>query len=425
MTPAELDIDSIAAGGDGIGRSNGVVVFVPRAAPGDRVRAHIDVQRRFARGEIDSIVRPSPDRVTPECAHYVADKCGGCQLQHIGYDAQLEAKRRIVRDSLVRIGKRSVELPSIVPSPRRWRYRRKLTLTMRRAGQGDDWTIGLRPYDDPDRIFALNDCPITDERVLSVWKDVSAARRFLPDADELRGAVQMAGDEVSVVVRGGHAWPRRAEFFEAVPAATTLWWQPTHRARNLVASRGASNERDASASFAQVNAEVGAALHEYVLERARRYRPATVVDAYAGAGATAVPLASDGARVTAVEADRDAAAACAESLAPFAGGGSRSLTARVEDIIDQTLPADVVLLNPPRVGVHERVTASIAAASPAPRAVIYVSCDAATLARDVARLPGFRVASLRAFDMFPQTAHVETVCELVPASATDGEAGAA
>ena len=420
MTLAELDIDSIAAGGDGVGRSEGVVVFVPRTAPGDRVRARIATQRRFARGEIDSIVRPSPDRVTPECAHYVADKCGGCQLQHIHYDAQLEAKRRIIRDSLLRIGKRSVDLPSIEPSPRHWRYRRKLTLTMRRAGHTDDWTIGLRPYDDPDRIFALRDCPITDERVVSVWKDVAAARRLLPDADELRGAVQLAGNDVSVVVRGGHAWPRRTEFFEAVPAATTLWWQPTHRARSLVASRGVSAGRDASASFAQVNTEVGAALHDYVLERARRHRPASVVDAYAGAGATAVPLAADGARVTAVDADRDAAAACAESLARFAG--SRSLTARVEDVIDQTLPADLVLLNPPRVGVHERVTASIAATSPAPRAVIYVSCDAATLARDMARLPGFRVASLQAFDMFPQTAHVETVCELVPASEERGPA---
>ncbi len=420
MTLAELDIDSIAGGGDGVGRSNGVVVFVPRAAPGDRIRANIDVQRRFARGEIDVLLRASPDRVTPECAHYTADKCGGCQLQHVNYDAQLDAKRRIIRDSLARIGKRTVDLPAIEPSPRRWRYRRKLTLTMRRVGEGgtgDDWTIGLRPYDDPDRIFTLKDCPITDERVLSVWKDVVAARRLLPDADELRGAVQLTddGEEISVVVRGGHAWPRRTEFFEAIPAATTLWWQPTHRARNLVASRGTGGEggRDAGASFAQVNTEVGVALHEYVLHLARTYRPTSVLDAYAGAGATALPLARNGALVVAIEADRDAAAVCGESLAPFAG--SRSIAARVEDVIDQALPADVVLLNPPRVGVHERVTTSIAAASPALRAVIYVSCDAATLARDVARLPGFRIASLRAFDMFPQTAHVETVCELVPA----------
>jgi 23S rRNA (uracil1939-C5)-methyltransferase len=412
MTLAELDIDSIAAGGDGVGRSNGVVVFVPRSARGDRVRARIHAQRRFARGEIDALLVPSTDRVTPECAHYVGDRCGGCQLQHIRYEAQLEAKRGIVRDSLARIGKRAVELPAIEPSPRRWRYRRKLTLTMRRGTNPDAWTIGLRPYDDPDRIFALHDCPITDERVLAVWKEVAAARRLFPDADELRGAVQLIGDEVSVIVRGGHAWPARTEFFESVPAATSLWWQPVHRARNLVATRGAASDRGAGASFAQVNVDVGAALHAYVLDRARSYRPSTVIDAYSGVGATAAPLASDGARVTAIEADRDAAAVCAESLAPFVG--SRSVTARVEDAIEHALPADVVLLNPPRVGLHERVPAVLGAAKPAPRAVIYVSCDPGTLARDVARLPGFRIASLHSFDMFPQTAHVETVCELVP-----------
>ncbi len=142
VTLAELDIESIAAGGDGVGRSNGVVVFVPRTAPGDRIRANIDVRGRFARGEIDALVRPSSDRVTPECAHYVADKCGGCQLQHVNYDAQLDAKRRIIRDSLARIGKRAVDLPAIEPSPRRWRYRRKLTLTMRRVGEGRPATTG-------------------------------------------------------------------------------------------------------------------------------------------------------------------------------------------------------------------------------------------------------------------------------------------
>jgi 23S rRNA (uracil1939-C5)-methyltransferase len=285
---------------------------------------------------------------------------------------------------------------------------------MRRRPTESDWTIGLRAYDDPDHIFALRDCPITDERVLAVWKDVESARGLLPPADELRGAVQLLGDDVSVVVRGGHAWPNRAAFFEAIPAATSLWWQPVHRARNLVASRRAATEHDASASFAQVNAEVGASLHDYVLELARRHRPSTVIDAYAGAGATAVPLARDGARVTAIEADREAAAAAAELLAPF--DGSRSIAARVEDVIQPTLPADLVLLNPPRVGLHERVTTTLAAAS-ATRAMIYVSCDPATLARDLARLSRFRIASLRSFDMFPQTAHVETVCELVPETA--------
>jgi 23S rRNA (uracil1939-C5)-methyltransferase len=112
----------------------------------------------------------------------------------------------------------------------------------------------------------------------------------------------------------------------------------------------------------------------------------------------------------AIEADREAVAACAALLPD----GSRAVAARVEDVLAKSLPADVVLINPPRTGVHEHVAATLQNAGDAPRAVIYVSCDPATLARDLSRMPRYRIESLRAFDMFPQTAHVETVCELVP-----------
>jgi 23S rRNA (uracil1939-C5)-methyltransferase len=408
VTVAEMTIESIAAGGDGIGRTNGVVVFVPRTAPGDRVRVRLDVRRRFARGVLDELLEPAPERVDPLCYHYRIDRCGGCQIQHLRYEAQLEAKQGIIRDALTRIGKRPVDAPEIVPSERQWRYRRKLTLTMRRQ-HGGEWTIGLRPFDDPAGLFQLADCPITDERVLSVWREVMEARPHFPPGDELRAAVRVLADGASVVMEGGNAWPARAAFFAAIPGATALWWKPTHRPRMLVAQRGSST---ASASFEQVNEATGAALHEYVLERARAHRPHVVVDAYAGSGATAVPLARGGARVTAIEADRDAAAHCAAALPE----GSRSVAARVEDAVADLLPADVVLVNPPRTGLHERVSAALQSSADSPRAVLYVSCDPATLARDLSRMPRFRIASLRAFDMFPQTAHVETVCELVPGS---------
>jgi 23S rRNA (uracil1939-C5)-methyltransferase len=137
-----------------------------------------------------------------------------------------------------------------------------------------------------------------------------------------------------------------------------------------------------------------------------------VIDAYAGAGATAVPLAKDGVRVVAIESDREAVAQCAAQLP----AGSSAVAALVEDVIADELPADVVLINPPRTGIHERVAAALDAVVRAPRAVIYVSCDPATLARDLARMPRYRIASIRGFDMFPQTAHVETVCELVPSA---------
>jgi 23S rRNA (uracil1939-C5)-methyltransferase len=137
-----------------------------------------------------------------------------------------------------------------------------------------------------------------------------------------------------------------------------------------------------------------------------------VIDAYAGSGSTAVPLAKQGIRVTAIEVDRDAVAACSAQLPT----GSKAIAGRVEDVLPRALPSDVVILNPPRSGLNERVPAELERAPRPPRAIVYVSCDPATLARDLARMPRYRVASVHAFDMFPQTAHVETVCELVPDS---------
>jgi 23S rRNA (uracil1939-C5)-methyltransferase len=310
---------------------------------------------------------------------------------------------------LFRIGKRTVELPPITASPDEWRYRRKLTLAMR-SDRRSDWVIGLHPYDDPVAVFQLADCPITDARVLRVWREVMDASPHFPRADELRASVRLLDDGAAVVMEGGNEWPQRTTFFEGVPSATALWWKPAHRARTLVAQRG---NTAAGASFAQVNGRMGQTLHEFVLDRARSYKPRRVIDGYAGSGATAIPLAQAGAAVVAIEADRDASAFCASRL-PH---GSRAIPARVEDVLGDVLPADVVLLNPPRTGVHEQVSTLLERIESKPRAIIYVSCDPATLARDIARMPGYRIAALRAFDMFPQTAHVEMVCELVPESA--------
>ena len=106
MSSVELSIESIAAGGDGVARSDGVVVFVPRTAPGDRARVRMDLKKRFARGALEEVIVPAESRVQALCYHYRVDKCGGCQLQHMNYEAQLEAKRGIIRDSLARIGPR-------------------------------------------------------------------------------------------------------------------------------------------------------------------------------------------------------------------------------------------------------------------------------------------------------------------------------
>src|SRR5262249_7744686 len=298
--------------------------------------------------------------------------------------------------------------PAVRPSAAEWRYRTKLTLAMRRGPGG--WTMGLHPYDDPVGVFQLDDCPITDERVLTTWREIAQATANLPPADGLRGAVRLVPGGATVVIEGGTSWPKHAAFLEAIPSAVALWWKPDDGARRLIGERA---HAPAGASFTQVNAAVAEELRTHALARVRAHHPSTVVDAYAGIGDTATPLAESGARVVAIELDRDAAARCGARLP----AGSRALAGHVEDLLPRVLPADVVLLNPPRTGVDERVTATLARQAPPPRAIVYVSCDPATLARDVARLPSFRIASLVAFDMFPQTAHVETVCELVPEAA--------
>ncbi len=418
----DIDITSIAAGGDGVGRADGVVVFTPRTAPGDRARVRAVPAHggRLARGTLLTLLRSAPVRVEPLCAHFTHDRCGGCQLQHLQYGAQLEAKAGIVRDALTRIAHRPVTAVHVRPSANEWRYRRKLTLALRRSESGR-WIAGLHRFDAPDEIFDLEDCPITEKAVVDVWRSVMLAAAFLPDAAD-RGSVRTTDTGFAFVLEGGHRWPQVAQFAATVPALTEIWWMPTGgRRRRLTegATVHRSEHRDPStvqrtgALFVQVNAEMSTSLQAAVVARVLAYQPTTAIDAYAGTGATALALTRHGVRVTAIESDTDAARYCA-SLMP---AGSRALTASVEDVLAAQLPADVLVLNPPRQGVAPAVTSLLAGAPPSvrPRAIIYVSCDPATLARDVARLTEWRIASLDACDMFPQTAHVEAICELVPA----------
>ena len=403
---AEVTIESIAAGGDGVGRVDQRVVFVPRSAPGDVGTVEMPAKGRFARAEFRELRLASPLRVQPSCIHYVVDRCGGCQLQHIGYDAQLRAKSHIVRDAMQRIGRRQVDLPVVRASALPWRYRRKLTLALRR--RGETWFAGLHPFDDARHVFPLEDCPITHHEVLAAWRDVLTAAHHLPAVQELRGALRIEGENASLTIEGGREWASSEAFFAAVPTLAALWWAPEGQRRRRLHARDTAGAP--GASFIQVNPAVAIPLQERVIELALSRRPRRVVDAYAGLGDTAVALAANGVHVTTIELDRDAAAWSAARLPP----GSQALVGRVEQVLGDALPADVVILNPPRAGVDKRVAEILEAAHPAPAAVIYVSCDPATLARDVGRLPRYQIASLDSFDMFPQTAHVETICELVP-----------
>jgi tRNA/tmRNA/rRNA uracil-C5-methylase (TrmA/RlmC/RlmD family) len=217
--------------------------------------------------------------------------------------------------------------------------------------------------------------------------------------------VRLTGAEIVVLIRGGSEWSNAETFFTKLSRASSLWWASDVGGSTMLFER---RPAPAGTSFGQVNELVGAALHRSVVDRVAARSPRTVVDAYAGTGETAAALAALGIRVTAIEVDREAANLCASRLP----AGSRSIVGRVENVLTKALPAELVILNPPRVGLHERVTRALEAQHKRIRALVYVSCDPATLARDIARLPNYRLVSIETFDMFPQTAHVETVCEL-------------
>lgn len=396
-------IEAIAAGGDGVGRSDGLVVFVPRTAPDDVVTATISGKGHFARGSLRTVQSESPQRVSPPCPHYTRERCGGCQLQHIGYQSQLAAKQRIIADAVRRIGKRDVELPTIVASPEEWRYRTKLTLALRRRGDG--WIAGLHPFDDPGRVFALADCPITDSRVVAVWREILDASRFFPDVPALRGSVRWTTDGAIFVLMGAARWTAHESFFNAVPSLCAMYWEPKEQPRRLMGDRRLTPSP--AASFAQINPAMARLLGEYVLARVLDSAPERVTDAYSGAGDLSVALSAHGVIVTAIELDADAARWAEQRLAP----PSRAIHGRVEEKLPTATAADVVVLNPPRAGLHETVPTALEGDCRAAK-LVYVSCDPATLARDLSRLPSYSIQSMQAFDMFPQTAHVETVCVL-------------
>lgn len=420
---ALITIDAIAAGGDGVGRLEGMVCFVPRTAPGDIAQVAYVTHARFARGRVLSIVEPSHTRTDPTCTHYVRDRCGGCQLQHMSQESQKHSRQVIVQDALARVGSRNVDLPQIV-SASPWQYRTRLTLTLVRRGKR--WVGGLHPFDDPARVFALHECPIAHDSLVDAWKELQP---FLVDL-HVSGTVRLElrlvqdGGAVSVAVDADERWNGAAEWASRVVSSrsniSSVWWRASGGEYEdvMAASEFAANDR--APSFTQVNPEVARLVRQYTVQQIIAFDPRYVVEGYAGSGLLALDLAMSSVRVTVIESDAAATAIAERRLADF--GGCRVMTSTVEESLASALPADVVVLNPPRRGVDAAVTSLLTGnlsdgqtqEHEQTRAVVYVSCDPATLARDIARLPGWQIKSVRLFDMFPQTSHVETVCVLVP-----------
>jgi 23S rRNA (uracil1939-C5)-methyltransferase len=352
----ELAIERLAAGGDGVGHSDGLAVFVPLSAPGDRVRVRVtESQPRFARAEIAAVLEPGPARRAPPCPNY--GRCGGCSWRHLSESALREARVGIARAALERIAGRA-DLPAIevVASPRALGYRARARVA-HAGGRVGFRARGSREVVDVER------CAVLDPATQDALVRLRAARPRAEGETEIRGV--------------GSLLPVGERRLEVPPGA-----------------------------FFQANAALWERWVERVLELCGEGERA--VELYCGIGFYTAGLARRFARVVALEGAREAAACAARNsaaelvCAPAEAWAPRELA---------RLAPQLVLLNPPRVGCHIKVSEALAHCGA--RRIVYVSCEPATLARDLRRIgPRFRIARLVLIDALPQTHHVELVAAL-------------
>jgi 23S rRNA (uracil1939-C5)-methyltransferase len=397
---AAVEILRIAGGGDGVGRlPDGLTVFVPRTAPGDRVLLR-DIQRKrsFARARVADVLDPGPERVEPPCPHYIRDACGGCQLQHLSAAAQRDARRRIVGDALRRIGKLDVEDPPIEPAAEEWGYRTRLSL---HAVNG---RIGLRPFDRPADAFELDRCLIAHSALQELWLELKRHRPLLP-ARLIRLTLRLGRDgtrHLIATIPPGAAWQQAEQLASALAregVTATLWTADESGTVQRVAGAAAASS---ATSFEQVNPGMGSRIRADAIALLAPAVGEQVWDLYAGLGETTAQLVELGAKVSSVELDRHAV-----EWAERNGPPARRMAGPVEHSLALRPRPAGVITNPPRTGMHEDAIRQLDR-SGATR-IVYISCDPASLARDLSRLTSFRLRTCRAYDLFPQTAHVETV----------------
>ncbi|MBM4186566.1 MAG: class I SAM-dependent RNA methyltransferase [Gemmatimonadetes bacterium] len=406
-----VSIERIAAGGDGVARlADGRVAFVPRSAPGDRAWVTIGrADKRFVRARIERLEAPGPGRVDPICPHYDRDQCGGCQLQHLEPAAQATARRGILADALERIARQPVDVPPIEAAPLQWEYRTKISLAV---GPG---AIGYHRLGQAGSIVSLERCWLAAKPVDGLWQRLRATRSHLPpQTRRVVCRLDRSGGEHLIVETGpGRPWQDARRLWNALVGANplTIWWQPAEGAARAVA--GASSSYPAAA-FEQVHPAMGETVRAVAVAALGDLTGAVTWDLYAGVGdASALMLAGGARRVVSVERDRRAVEE-AERRGP---AEVERIAGQVERVIGSLPRADAVYLNPPRVGMAAAAVDGVRAA--APSRLVYVSCDPATLARDLGRfgaptgsLARYRLVSARGFDLFPQTAHLETVAVL-------------
>jgi 23S rRNA (uracil1939-C5)-methyltransferase len=422
-TRVRLTIEKLVEGGAGIGRLGGRVVFVDRALPGEEVEVEIfQVKRRFARGRTTRVLRESPERVEPPCPHFL-EGCGGCQWQNLSYEAQLRAKVEMLQETLMRIGQfQEIPLRDAVPAPRTLDYRNKFGFTQDRG------VFGMH-FLNSHRVIPIERCLIQEPLLQEIFAILVSHYPLLLRSVQGEGTVREvfvrgsgATREFLVVLRTDRTAVLTAEdlapWLEALPASVVGVIHDAGKRKSVLLGRNfywdevaGMRFRFTHGSFEQSNREQSEALLKTVLDglpgAARQ-----PVDLYCGVGFLTLSLAKRFGRAVGIECSAAAIADARVSAKENAVPDAAFLEGGVDEHLDALTDSDIVVVDPPRAGLTPRLCARLLKLRPSH--LTYVSCNPATLARDLRALVdgGYRLTSLTPIDMFPQTYHVETVAHL-------------
>lgn len=418
---ALVQVEKPIYGGAFLARVEGKATFVPLALTGEQARVRIVEERRsYATAELEAIVTPSLERIAPGCRHFGA--CGGCQYQHANYEAQLAIKQEILRETLARGGVRAPEKIDVLAGDP-WHYRNRIRLALDEAGR-----VGYRGRRSH-AIVPISECPIAAPLLVRAALSASEIPRnaqidFWPAEISLFCNQDESALLASVFIRDGasrtfdrfaQAWKERipelagAELVvegrpESTPRTVGRWGESS-----ISYQVGGFGYRVDHGAFFQVNRWLIGGLAERVTANRRG---AIAWDLFAGVGLFAKRLANQFERVTAVESAPSAASALVNNLEGTVGKCVKTDALQFLKENKKSRP-DLIVVDPPRAGLGAETT-SLLAGIAAP-AVVYVSCDPSTLARDLRALidSGYAVASLTLADLFPQTFHLETMVELL------------
>ena len=431
-----VQIDKLVHGGKGLAHDGSLAVFVEGVLPGESVRIQLErVKKGYAEGRLLEVVTPSPHRTDAPCPVY--GQCGGCQLQHASPTAQLELKRSILTETLVRLGGlTAVDVPPFIASPEVYGYRHRARLAVV-TPKGKAASLAYHE-EGSHRLVPIAACPLLAPRLNEVIAHLNRALAgsgaLATVLQEVRLALSVTTGELMIQYEAERCTRRQAEgWFERVRTGLAgLKGQVLIAGRGLQQRRWVDGEtalteqvaglrlRCSDRSFVQANWRLNETLVETVTDwtlTGQDRAPLRVLELYAGIGNFGLPLARGGALVTLVEANPAALADARYNARVNHVGRCRFRQGPAEAILDASMPDeyDLVLMDPPRTGLSKEALAGLLRLRP--HRLVYLSCDPPTLARDLRamREAGYRVTRLQGFDMFPQTMHIETLVELTQA----------